>query len=56
MAAAEESARVFAQALALQPTDADAWWRYGLLLERDFKDLCGAEDKYRKALAAAPQV
>ena len=56
VAAAEESKRIFEQAVALEPGDADAWWRYGLLLDRDFRDLCGAEGKYRKALKAAPQV
>lgn len=46
-AAAEQSVRVLMQAVELQPGDGDLWWRCGLLLERDVRDLAGAEEKYR---------
>ena len=53
-AAAVQSVKVLMQAVALQPGDADLWWRCGLLLERDLLDLAGAEEKYRAGSRAPP--
>ncbi len=52
-AAAEQSVRVLMQAVVLQPGDGDLWWRCGLLLERDLRDLAGAEEKYRTGASSS---